>query len=217
MLKHLISYTKRILKDQRGFFGNLFSRPEPEVQNVIPPMSPQQQQLWDLGQGYLAGGFPEFTNLASQQWRTETFPGIQELYEARRGLGRGSTPEVLGAQRQQGLTAARAAAQQAQARNQLMGILGGIAPRGTAVVGGQNASPFENFMNVAGPLAGSVAGGMFGGPFGAMAGGQLGSMAGGLLGTAGTNIAPSLGFGEDPSGQFTQKNLLDQLAGLIRG
>jgi len=139
-----------------GMFGGGGSN-KTEYDEYLPSMSPEHQQLYNQGQQYMQGGFPEFANLASTQWRNETFPGIRELYEGRRGLGIGSTPENLGAMREQSSSAANAAAMQAQARQQMYNSLMGLVRQPAIGVTPAGPSGFENLLSFATPIASSFA------------------------------------------------------------
>ena len=91
--------------------------------------SPDYTKLRDLLYNVSSRGFPEIQNLATQGFREEIMPGIRELYEGRRNLGIGSTPEIS-ALGQAGRGLERdVAGQNIQARLNALNMLQGITPR----------------------------------------------------------------------------------------
>ncbi len=118
------------------------------------PFPQQRSQLMDLLFQGSQQGVPGLEEFGQQRFQ-ELLPQIQETFQARRGLGAGSTPEVLGLGRAAQGVATNVTGLQAQAQQNYARTLAGLLGQPTTAVTPQGPSGFENLLNFGAPVAGS--------------------------------------------------------------
>jgi hypothetical protein len=101
-------------------------------------------------------GFPEIAQMGGDIFRTQIAPGIQEIYQAKRGLGAGSTPEVAALGQAGAGLAQNLALQNLQTRLRALGLFAGTGLQGQFF---QPTSTGQNIWAMLGPLLAQAAGG----------------------------------------------------------
>jgi len=113
--------------------------------------SPHYQALKSLLMPIATGGIPEIGRLARQGFTQETLPQIRELYEAKKNLGTGATPEVY-ALGQAGRGLERdIAGQDYETRLRAMQLLSGLSP--TTTFTEEEPPMWQNLLQFGAPIA----------------------------------------------------------------
>lgn len=125
---------------------------EGQFNYYTPPMTPEQEQLYNWGWGRLQGGFPELDQAFNTQW--EDFRrGLGEEYQARRGMQPLGTPEISQMAQARATGQAGLAGTKLTAQQNLYNMLRGLVRQPTTTYTPEGPSGMEQFATFAAPLA----------------------------------------------------------------
>ncbi|MFH1561848.1 MAG: hypothetical protein ABIF11_00305 [Nitrospirota bacterium] len=148
--------------------------------NYYDPEAAKRQALYNQLSELLLQEEPKIFERGKQFYQQELVPGIQEMYQAKRGLGPGSTPEISALGRAGSDLSRQLAENAANLRLRAAQMQAGLLPEPLTTVEQPQASLFQNLLSFAAPLASSYIGG-----------GQQAQLLRSLFGnTSGSSIAP---------------------------
>src|SRR3990167_7364081 len=145
--------------------GNLFggwAKQEEGWRYSMPPLSPEQKQLYDWGYGRMTGGFPEYDEAFNTQWN-DYRRQLAEEYQARRGFQPLGTPEVAQMSQARALGQANLAGQKVLSQQQLYNMLRGLIWQPGTEYTQPQPSGGQNFMSFFQPILSSFLDGKGGG------------------------------------------------------
>lgn len=136
------------------WLSNLFGGGQQQQEGYrysMPPMSPEQQQLYDWGYGRMTSGFPEYDQAFNTQW-DDYRKQLGEEYQARRGMQPLGTPEISQMSQARATGQANLATQKVNSQQQLYNMLRGLVRMPDAEYTQPQPSGGQNFLSGITPM-----------------------------------------------------------------